>query len=96
MADDDRSDAAVAQAMARAQQPKVIAEGPASRQSSLAPPSISLNIVFDNPSFSGSSSSTDQIDASRFIYMGVSQNPSDMQLGRQRRTEMSSMGEFKW
>lgn len=77
MADEARSDAAVRHFRSRAAQPKTLASGAGANPRQAATP-LQVNIVFDHPGCSsdyGRVAMSDQVDVSRYNYVGTSQLP---------------------
>lgn len=65
----DRDDANLKQFKSRSQQPKLLSAGPGTPQSTTNPAApVNIYLVFD----SNWGSVTDQVDATRFRYMGTS------------------------
>lgn len=97
MADESRNDAAVRHFQSRAAQPKTLAAGAGANPQVAATP-IQLMVSFDHPGCSanyGRVSMSDQIDASRFNYVGVSQLPRSC-AGARRLAQASMCGTFEW
>lgn len=98
MADESRNDAAMRQFASRAQQPKTLAAGAGANTATATTP-IQLRVTFDHPGCSTASygrvSMSDQIDGSRFNYVGVSQLPRSCS-GARRLAQASMCGTFEW
>jgi hypothetical protein len=97
MADESRNDAAMAQFKSRAQQPKTLAAGAGANAVAATAP-IQLRVAFDHrcgTSDYGRVSMSDQIDASRWNYVGVSQLPRSCS-GARRLAQASMCGTFEW
>lgn len=82
----DRDDANLRQFKSRSQQPKITAVGPANRPSSIAPP-VSVYIVFDQ----GFGSVADQIDDTRFKYVGTTPGLTRYESMCSRRAKQNCM-----
>ncbi len=83
----DRDDANLRQFKSRAQQPKLLASGPANAPSQVGPgSSVNLFVVFD----SDFGSTSDQIERNRFLYQGTSPSVSPYEGMCSRRTHQES------
>lgn len=89
----DRDDAHLKQFVSRAKQPRVLAAGARAESGSSAPSPVQVYVVFDQ----GFGSASDQVDDTRFRYMGTSAPVSKYETMCGRRTQHSCMNEaFKW
>ncbi len=88
----DRDDANLKHFVARAQQPRVLAAGRGQNPSPSAPP-VQVYVIFDQ----GFGSVSDQVDDTRFRYMGTSAPVSKYETMCGRRTQHGCYAEtFKW
>ncbi len=85
----DRDDANIRHFKSRAQQPKLIRDGPAPGQSNIPGAPVNVYIVFDSD-FGGHSN---QIDDTRFKYVGTSPSLSQYEQMCGRRHYHASMGD---
>jgi hypothetical protein len=88
----DRDDANLKHFVARAKQPRILAAGREQNSSTSAPP-VQVFVIFDQ----GFGSTADQVDDTRFRYMGTSAPVSKYETMCGRRTQHGCMSEvFKW
>lgn len=84
----DRDDANLRQFKSRSQQPKILSAGPATLPSTTNPAApVNVFIVFD----SDFGSHSDQIDSTRFKYMGTSPSVSSYESMCSRRAGQACM-----
>lgn len=89
----DRDDAHLRQFVARAKQPKVLAAGSFAESAQPSTPPVQVFVIFDQ----GLGSTSDQIDDTRFRYMGTAAPVSKYETMCGRRTQHGCMAEgFKW
>lgn len=89
----DRDDSHLRQFVSRAKQPKVLAAGSFAESAHPATAPVQVYVIFDQ----GFGSTTDQIDDTRFRYMGTSAPISKYETMCGRRTQHGCMSEvFKW
>jgi hypothetical protein len=81
----DRDDANLRQYKSRSQQPRLLATGPASA-GSCSTPGMTMNVNFETP-WGG-----DQVDMTRFRFIGTSPSITPYESYSARRTTMTSMG----
>ncbi len=89
----DRDDASLKHFVARAQQPRVLAAGSRAESGSPSPAPVQVYVIFDQ----GFGSNADQVDDTRFRYMGTSAPISKYETMCGRRTQHGCMSEvFQW
>lgn len=97
MSNDSRDDAALRQFKSRAQQPKVLASGGAANPVKASRPMVFI-VEFDHPGVSdgcGSTTMSDQIDASRYAPARITQ-PLASCGGAKRMAHASMCGAFEF
>jgi hypothetical protein len=89
----DRDEKHLRQFVSRAKQPRILAAGQRAESGSPSAPPVQVYIVFDQ----GFGSYSDQIDDTRFRYMGTSAQVSKYETMCGRRTVHGCLAEgFKW
>jgi hypothetical protein len=89
----DRDDATLRHFASRAKQPRVLAAGSRAESGSPSAPPVQVYVIFDQ----GFGSTADQVDDTRFRYMGTSAPVSKYETMCGRRTQHDCVAEvFKW
>lgn len=94
MADEQRSDAVLRHMQARARQPRTIAAGAGQNPVTLVVP-MQVRVQYDHPGYAHDyypHSMADQIDASRFMHVGVSSPQRACSSTGAQRQRYASMG----